>query len=55
MYEYFVQDKRILQSLGNLGIASKAVSTILPTAQTLKYFDILYVSHLRDTSEISAI
>ena len=40
MYEYFVQDRRILHYFDSLGKASKAVSTILPTAQTIKYFDI---------------
>ena len=40
MYEYFVHDREFLDNCDAWGIASKAVSTILPTAQTIKYFDI---------------
>ena len=49
MYEYFVQDRKILQLLGSLGEASKVLSTILPTAQTLKYFDIFCMRLIWET------
>ena len=40
IYKYFVQHKKILHKLDNLGIARKTVSSTSPTAQTIKYYDI---------------
>ena len=50
MYEYFIQDRKILHNLDDLGITSKAVSTTSPITQiflnALSVFE--HVSHLRD-------
>ena len=55
MYEYFVHDKKDLHNLDDLGIACKTVSTISPTTQTLKCFDIFVCVSSEDTNKIRAI
>ena len=57
MYEYFVQDRKILHNLDDLGITSKTVSTTSPMTQiflnALSVFE--HASHLRDTWDIILI